>query len=175
MHPSNFGGESWDSGRYSSFDIILPQLVKYFNENQAILIKNFPDQMLSGEQLVLKQKLINFDKEKDVAKRMELYSKQMYEAIERGENFAYKVVPHEYSEKMRVAMIESGLCFLPYQTEEDGDVYLTIAVQAKDADAFIKIQEDVFKCKSPSNKEISPKVSENTLLTENNEYDESDI
>lgn len=31
VHPSNFGGESSDSGRYSSFDIILLQLVKYFN------------------------------------------------------------------------------------------------------------------------------------------------
>lgn len=50
-------------------------------------------------------------------------------------------------------MIESGLCFLPYQTEENGEIYLTIAVQAKDADAFLKVQENVFNSKNPSKKE----------------------
>lgn len=54
VHPSYSDGESWDSGRYSSFDISLPHFVENFIENQDILIKNFPDQMLNDKQLEIK-------------------------------------------------------------------------------------------------------------------------
>lgn len=154
MHPSCFDGESWDSGRYSSFDISLPHFVENFNENQAILIKNFPDQMLNEKQLEIKQRLVKFDKEKDNAKQMALYTEIMTDAVNRGENFAFKIVPYGYEEKMRQAMFDSGICFIEFPSEANGKIYKTIAVQEKDADAFLKVQENVFKKQDVQNKNI---------------------
>lgn len=151
VHPSYSDGESSDSGRYSSFDISLPHFVENFNENQAILIKNFPDQMLNDKQLEIKQRLVKFDREKDNAKQMALYTEIMTDAVSRGENFAFKIVPYGYEEKMRQVMFGSGICFIEFPSEANGKIYKTIAVQEKDADVFLKVQENVFKTQAPQN------------------------
>lgn len=145
MHPLQNNGESWDSGRDSSFNVSLLHLVQNFNENQAILIKNLPDQILNEDQQKIKEKLVQFDKEKDTVKRITLYMNQISEALERGEDLAYKVVPREYEIQMKQAMLDSGICFVEFPTELNGAWYKTIAVQQKDKDAFLKVQEDVFK------------------------------
>lgn len=160
MHPSYSDGESWDSGRYSSFDISLPHFVENFNENQAILIKNFPDQMLNDKQLEIKQRLVKFDREKDNAKQMALYTEIMADAVSRGENFAFKIVPYGYEEKMRQAMFGSGICFIEFPSEANGKIYKTIAVQEKDADAFLKVQGNVFRKQNLQNENKST-VNEN--------------
>lgn len=128
VHPSYSDGESSDSGRYSSFNISLPHFIEKFNENQAILIKNFPNQMLNREQLEIKQRLIKFDKEKDNAKQMALYTEIMTDAVNRGENFAFKVIPYGFEEKMRQEMFKSGICFLEFPSDVNGRIYKTIAV-----------------------------------------------
>lgn len=159
VHPSYSDGESSDSGRYSSFDISLPHFVEKFNENQAILIKNMPDQMLDEKQLEIKQKLIHFDREKDKAKQMALCTDMMAEAASRGEEFSIKVVPHNYSEKMKQEMLKSGICFIEFPSNIDGEIYSTIAVQKKDTDLFLKVQEKVFYGEFCSNQIEIDKIS----------------
>ena len=151
VHPSYSDGESSDSGRYSSFDISLPHFVENFIENQAILIKNLPDQMLNDKQLEIKQRLVKFDREKDNAKQMALYTEIMTDAVNRGENFAFKIVPYGYEEKMRQAMFNSGIYFIEFPSEANGKIYKTIAVQEKDTDAFLKVQKSVFMAQAPQN------------------------
>ena len=62
--------EDSDFGSTPSFTIILPQLVKIFNEKEAILIRQFPDRMLSEKQQRIKKKLIRFEKGKEFLKRI---------------------------------------------------------------------------------------------------------
>ena len=124
---------------------MLPQLIKYFNENEAILIKNFPNPMLSEEQLQIKEKLISFDRAKEESKILERFRDNMTEAAERGEKMVCKIIPHEYSEQMRQAMLYSGICFVPFTTEKG---YLNIVVLEKDKDAFLQVQTSVFKKES---------------------------
>lgn len=109
--------------------------------------------MLNRRQLEIKQRLVKFDREKDNAKQMALYAEIMADAVSRGENFAFKVVPHGYEEKMKQKMFSSEICFIEFPSEVDGKVYKTIAVQEKDADAFLKIQESVFNNQSMKNRE----------------------
>ena len=82
---------------------------------------------------------------------MALYTEIMADAVSRGENFAFKIVPYGYEEKMRQAMFGSGICFIEFPSEANGKIYKTIAVQEKDADVFLKVQENVFKTQAPQN------------------------
>ena len=75
----------------------------------------------------------------------------MTDAVSRGENFAFKIVPYGYEEKMRQVMFGSGICFIEFPSEANGKIYKTIAVQEKDADVFLKVQENVFKTQAPQN------------------------
>jgi len=140
--------ENSDSGSMPSFNIMLPQLIKYFNDKESILIKNLPDGLLNDSQQKIKEKLIHIDKQKDTAKLLSRYQKILLEAAERGEELVYKVVPHEYSERMRKAMLDSNICFLPY-TDENG--YLNIVVHEKDSAAFLKVQDSVFSINNEYN------------------------
>lgn len=65
VHPS-LNGESvhpWAS----SFDISLQQFVNYFNEENGSLLKRFPNQMLTPEQIKIKERIIKADAEKQNA------------------------------------------------------------------------------------------------------------
>lgn len=145
VHQSHNERESSDSGRVSSFDISLPHFVQNLNKTHAILLKNFPDQMLNNDQKNLKEKLIHFDKEKDTVRMLAFYTNQISEALERGEDLVYKVVPREYEVQIKQSVLDSGICFVEFPTELNGTWYKTIAVQQKDKDAFEDVWKDTLK------------------------------
>lgn len=166
VHQSHNERESSDSGRVSSFDISLPHFVQNLNETHAILLKNFPDQMLNADQQKIKEKLVHFDKEKDTARMLALYTDQISEALERGEDLVYKVVPREYEIQIKQSMLDSGICFVEFPTELNGAWYKTIAVQQKDRDTFEDVWRDTLKelsFKGPG-KQQAEKVTEKQKL-----------
>lgn len=61
VHPSK-DGESVPNPA-SSFDISLSRFVQYFNEKTGILLKHFPNQFLTEEQVSIKDKTILHDKQ----------------------------------------------------------------------------------------------------------------
>jgi hypothetical protein len=126
VHPSNFDGESHGSGERPSFNIILPQLIKYFNIDQAILLKHFPDKMLSVEQRSIKQTILDSDRRKEANALCSFYVKELSEAAERGEALFYRNIPYAHAEQMRQAVLKSGICFA---TQANIPGYLTIVIQ----------------------------------------------
>lgn len=57
-------GESLPKGT-ASFSISIAQLVKKFNKKEDILLKNFPDQMLTERQMEIKRKVLEKDMRKE--------------------------------------------------------------------------------------------------------------
>lgn len=136
------GKESLDSGRNPSFNISISNLIKYFNKNEAILIKNLPNGLLSKEQIEIKEKLIRFDKEKDEARQISLYTKEIKEAEERGDDIIYNFIPNICAEKMRKVMIKSGICHMPFIDEKG---CLNMAIKKEDNHEFLKIQKTILE------------------------------
>jgi hypothetical protein len=70
VHPSETDGESLTAGG-ASFNISVQHLVKIFNRNENVILKNFPDRMLSESQMEIKEKVIRADLEKETKKNRE--------------------------------------------------------------------------------------------------------
>ena len=140
MHPQ-IRGESSGSGRNPSFDIMLTQLLEYFNKDQAVLLKNLPDKLLNENQQEIKNNLIAFDKEKELTKLLSRYQTQIINAVERGETVLYKAIPHNFVHNMRKAMINSGICFME---AIDADNQYNIITLEKNENSFLHIQKKVF-------------------------------
>lgn len=57
--------ESHPNSVSPSFDITIPHLLEFFNEKEDVLLKNFPDDLLSDEQKQIKEKVKKKDKEQE--------------------------------------------------------------------------------------------------------------
>lgn len=57
-----------------SFDITIPQLLTFFNENEGIILKNMPDGLLSQKQKNIKNAVLNHDTDQE-EKYREIYEK----------------------------------------------------------------------------------------------------
>jgi hypothetical protein len=60
VHPSETDGESLTAG-VASFNINIQHLVKLFNRNESVILKNFPDEMLSDKQREIKTEVKKSD------------------------------------------------------------------------------------------------------------------
>lgn len=76
--------------------ISITSLIEMFNENQGVLLKNLPNQMLSKEQIVIKQKVIEHDKRNEEKNKkineMKSKIKNMQKELEKDEfNYQFKI------------------------------------------------------------------------------------
>jgi hypothetical protein len=70
VHPPEIDGESLTAG-VASFNINIQHLVKIFNRNESVILKNFPDGMLSESQMEIKEKVICADLARETKKNRE--------------------------------------------------------------------------------------------------------
>jgi hypothetical protein len=73
VHSSEADDESLTAG-VASFNINIQHLVKIFNRNESVILKNFPDGMLSEKQLAIKSEVKRSDQVREEIKKQRIRS-----------------------------------------------------------------------------------------------------